>query len=125
MHMSAKDLGQTVFLWSGGSMTFGQLRDRMLRLAGWLNEAAGVLSGDRVALCLPKSPEAGVLMYGILAAGAVYAPLQFLGPPRRLNAILKSVQPRLLIPTSNWARHCARGHPCPCHARGRRADAVR
>jgi hypothetical protein len=34
MHMSVKDLGQTVFLWSGGSMTFGQLRDRMLRLAG-------------------------------------------------------------------------------------------
>jgi len=113
MHMSAKDLGQTVFLWSGGSMTFGQLRDRMLRLAGWLNEAAGVLSGDRVALCLPKSPEAVVLMYGILAAGAVYAPLQFLGPPGRLNAILKSVQPRLLLTTGNMARQLAPVDPVP------------
>ncbi len=115
MQMSAKDLDQTVFLWSGGSMTFGQLRDRMLRLAGWLNEAAGVLPGDRVALCLPKSPEAALLMYGILAAGAVYAPLQFRGPPERLNAIVKSVQPRLLLTTGSMARQFASANSAPLH----------
>ena len=107
MHMSAKDLGQTAFLWSGGCMSFGQLRDRMLRMAAWLGELTGVAAGDRVAICLPKSPEAVLAMYGILAVGAAYVPLQFQGPTDRLNAILKSVQPRLLLTTTNMARQLA------------------
>jgi L-proline---[L-prolyl-carrier protein] ligase len=115
MHMSQTELGRTVFLWSGGSMTFGQLRDRMLRLAGWLSDCAGVRPGDRVALCLPKSPEAVLLMYAILAAGAVFAPLQFRGPPERLNAILTSMRPRLLLTSANTAVLLAPGNPVPRH----------
>jgi amino acid adenylation domain-containing protein len=103
MQMSPKELGQTVFLWAGGSMTFGQLRDRMLRMAAWLHLSAGVAAGERVAICLPKSPEAVIALYGIMAAGAIYVPLQFQGPPDRLEAILKSVRPRLLLTTSTMA----------------------
>ena len=111
MDMSAKDLGQTVFLWSGGSMSFGQLREGMLRVAAWLCEEAGVAAGDRVGLCLPKSPEAVLAMYGIHAAGAAYVPLQFQGPPDRLNAIVKSVQPRLLLTTGKMAGQFALANP--------------
>jgi len=97
MGMSAKELGQTAFLWSGGSLTFARLRDRMLRMAAWLGEKARVAPGDCVAVCLPKSAEAVIAMYGIFAAGATYAPLQFLGPPERLNGILRSLRARLLL----------------------------
>jgi amino acid adenylation domain-containing protein len=97
MHMSAQELTRTAFLWAGGSLTFARLRDRMLRMAAWLGEKAQVAPGDRVATCLPKSPEAVIAMYGIFAAGATYAPLQFLGPPERLNEILRSLRARLLL----------------------------
>src|SRR5258706_706816 len=103
MQMTPKELGQTVFLWADGSMTFGQLRERMLRMAAWLVRSAGVGAGYRFAICLPKSPEAAIALYGIMASGGVYVPLQFQGPPDRLNAILKSVQPCLLLTTSTMA----------------------
>jgi amino acid adenylation domain-containing protein len=104
MGMPPAALKRTVYLWSGGVMNFGQLREGMLRMAAWLCQSAGVSAGDRVALCLPKSPEGALALYGTLAAGAAYVPLQFLGPPERLNAILKSVRPRVLLTTPAMAR---------------------
>ena len=43
------------------------------------------------------------MIYGILATGATYVPLQFRGPPARLVAILDSVQPRLLLTTGEMS----------------------
>src|SRR5205823_11682950 len=100
MHMPAKALSRTAFLWSGGSLTFARLRDRMLRMGAWLGEKAQVTPGDCVATCLPKSAEAVIALYGIFAAGATYVPLQFLGPPERLNGILRSLPPRLALSAS-------------------------
>ena len=101
--MTAEELRRQVFRWPGGSLSLGELRDRMLRLAHWLKEEAAVRPGDRVAICLPKSPEALVAMYGIMASGAAYVPLQFAGPPERLTRILASVEPRLLLTTAAMA----------------------
>ena len=72
-----------------GEIDFATLRAGMLGFAGWLAGHAGVERGSRVALCLPKSLEAVQVIYGIHAAGAAYAPLQFDGPPARLAAILE------------------------------------
>ena len=92
MRMSAGDLDRTAFLWAGGSLSFAQLRHSMLRIAGWLNRVAGVAPGDMVACCLPKSPEAVLLMYGILAAGACYVPLHFLGPSDQMCATSPTIR---------------------------------
>jgi len=108
MTMTPGELNQAAFLWSGGAMTFGQLRERMLRLAGWLRRA-GVVNGDRVALCLPKSAEAVAAMYGIMAAGAAYAPLHYQGPPERLRTIAGSIKARVLLTTAQMAGQIASG----------------
>ena len=115
MRMSSGDLDRTAFLWAGGSLSFAQLRHSMLRIAGWLNRVAGVASGDMVACCLPKSPEAVLLMYGILAAGACYVPLHFLGPSERLHAILGSLRPRLLLTTAAMRARLAPGNAGALH----------
>ncbi|HYW33542.1 MAG TPA: amino acid adenylation domain-containing protein [Candidatus Bathyarchaeia archaeon] len=101
--MTAEELRRRAFRWPGGSLSLGELRERMLRLAHWLKAEAAVRPGDRVAICLPKSPEALVAMYGIMASGAAYVPLQFAGPPERLTRILASVEPRLLVTTGAMA----------------------
>ncbi|HEY2891182.1 MAG TPA: AMP-binding protein [Dongiaceae bacterium] len=84
-------------------LTYGEARDGMLAYAGWLESTEGVGPGDRVALCLPRTPETLQLVFGILAAGAVYVPLQFNGPPDRLWRILGSLRPCVLITTGAMA----------------------
>src|SRR5205814_6088027 len=92
---------------SGGRIAFGELRHATLALAGWLGQDCDIGPGARVALCLPKSLEAIQAIFGILAEGAAYVPLQFDGPPARLAAILESVKPHLLITTPETAARLA------------------
>jgi amino acid adenylation domain-containing protein len=87
-----------------GSLSFRELRDDMLAFAGWLVREAGVKPGDRVALCLPKTIEAVIALYGILAAGAAYVGLQHRGPVARLAAIIESTAPRLVLTTPEMSR---------------------
>ena len=79
----------------------------MLRYCRLLREHYRVGPADRVGLCLPKSFEAIELIWGILAAGAAYVPVQFQGPPARLNAILRSTGPKLLLTTAAMANRLA------------------
>ncbi len=100
-------LDRSIYAAAGGRLTFGDLRDNALRFGGWLSHAASVRSGDLVAVCLPKSLASVQAIYGILAAGAVYVPLQYQGPPARLRAILDSLQARLLLTTGEMAGRLA------------------
>jgi amino acid adenylation domain-containing protein len=99
---------RTAFATASGTLTFAGLRDGMLRFGGWLAREAGVKPGDRVALCLPKTLETVQAIYGTLAAGATYVPLQFEGPPARLGAILASIRPKLLLTTPEMAARLER-----------------
>jgi len=90
-----------------GVLSFGAMRESMLRFAGWLGREAGIGPGCRVALCLPKGLEAAQAIHGILAAGAAYVPLQFQGAPARLAAALASIRPQLLIASSAAAARIA------------------
>ncbi len=98
---------RTVLASTAGDLSFGELRADMLRFAFWLRARGGVGPGDRVALCLPKSVAAVQAIYGILASGAAYVPLQFRGPPARLRAILDSIRPKLLLTTAETATRLA------------------
>lgn len=105
MQMTPAASMRVAFRWFGGTMTFGELRERMLRLAAWLRQEAGVSNGDRVVISLPKSPEAVIAMYGAMAAGGAYAPLHYQGPPERLNAVLASMKPAVILTTATMAGH--------------------
>src|ERR1043166_8041924 len=87
----------------GSALNYGELREGMLAAAGWLSRAHGIGKGDRVGLCLPKTLDTIQVILGILALGAVYVPLPAQGPAIRLNRILASLQPSLLLATPEMA----------------------
>ncbi len=91
------------FVSGAGQLTFAETREGALRCCRLLRERFGVGPGARVAFCLPKGLEAMQVIWGILAAGAAYVPLQYHGPPARLNSILRSTEPSLLITTAQMA----------------------
>ena len=118
--MTPDELARIAFRWpngvkGGGAMTFGLLQQRMLRLAAWLRQEAGVSTGDRVIVCLPKSPEAVIALYGAMAAGAVYSPVQYPDSADRLNTVVASMQPKAILTTRPMARQFA-GHSSRLHA---------
>ncbi|MGW8281863.1 MAG: AMP-binding protein, partial [Gemmatimonadota bacterium] len=58
----------------GSTLTYRALDRLTDRLAGRLRQS-GVVRGDRVGFCLPKSADAVAAIYGILKAGAAYVPV--------------------------------------------------
>jgi yersiniabactin nonribosomal peptide synthetase len=99
------------FTSDAGSLTYGEAREAMLAIAGWLRRRHGLEPGQRVALCLPTGTLAGLFILGALAAGASYIPLQHNGPAERLRAILASVEPHLLLTTEAMAGRLAPAAP--------------
>ncbi len=118
MGLSAEERQREMFAAATGRLSYGEAREGMLAHAGWLSGAEGVRPGDRVALCLPKSLQAVQLVYGILATGAAYVPLQYQGPPARLSGILASLRPALFVTTIQMAAMIrSAGGPTPLPAR--------
>ena len=77
-------------------LTYADVETGSNRLARAL-AAAGVRRGDRVALCLRKSPRAVVAMLAALKAGAVYVPLDTASPVARLSHMLVAAAPRCVL----------------------------
>jgi len=92
-----------------GSLTYAEVRAQMLAAAAWLRQSHGIAAGQRVAICLPKSLETVCLLYGVLAAGACFVPLQFNGPPDRLLKQLARLEPHLLVTTRMMAQKLETG----------------
>src|SRR5689334_2581534 len=78
------------------TLTYGELFDRASRNARVLAEA-GVRSGDRVGLVLDKSFESVAWIYGILAAGAAYVPVDPHAPADRIAYVLEDCGVRGVI----------------------------
>lgn len=72
---------------SSGDLTYAQLRDQALAVAGALR-GAGVTAGDTVALLGPKGAEQVAAVLGILSAGAAYLPIGADQPRDRAERIL-------------------------------------
>ncbi|EFV14691.1 non-ribosomal peptide synthetase [Segniliparus rugosus] len=82
--------------WSGGSLTYRELTDRAALLAARLAER-GVGPETVVALSLRRSPEFVVALFGVLAAGAAYVPLDPALPEARRESILRQAAPALVL----------------------------
>ena len=65
---------RTAYLFFGRALTYRQLRDDAVALAGWL-EKAGVEAGDRVAVYMQNCPQFAVALYAVLRANAVVVPV--------------------------------------------------
>ena len=113
MSLPPKQGGASCSFQRAARRSYDEVRDSMLGYAGWLS-AEGVRPGERVAICLPKTVETVELIYGILAAGAAYVPLEYRGAPARLNGILASIRPALFVTTGPMAALLRQaGEPAP------------
>jgi len=81
---------------SSGQMTYEELHQRAMGFAGMLKEA-GIASGDRVAVVLPKGAGQIISVLGILMAGGVYVPVAADSPSERLASIVIDASCRFAI----------------------------
>ncbi|QFU88623.1 amino acid adenylation domain-containing protein [Amycolatopsis sp. YIM 10] len=87
------------------SLTYAELLDRALRLAGHLRER-GARPETVVAVCLDRSPELLVALLGVLLSGAAYLPLDPAHPAER-RAAMTADAGALLVVTEETMRATA------------------
>ncbi len=88
-HQAAQRPDAPAVFAGSGDLSYAQLRDQALAVAAALR-AAGIGSGDAVAVMGPKTAEQVPALLGILAAGAVYLPIGVDQPRDRAERILKT-----------------------------------
>ena len=86
----------------GVTLDYATLEQRSNQFARSL-VAHGVRRGDRVALWLPKSPDAIVALYGIMKAGAAYVPVDPAAPAVRMAFIARDCEVAGLVTTRDHA----------------------
>lgn len=85
-------------IYKDNSITYQKLDTVSNQLARVLKDA-GIEKGDRVGICLNKSIEAVVTIYGILKAGAAYVPIDPLAPVKRMAFIIEDCGIKALVTT--------------------------
>lgn len=80
-------------------LTFGELNGRANRVAQWLRRS-GARPQDVVGLCVPRSLEMLVALFGILKAGCIYLPLDPNNPVDRLKFMLKDSGAEFVLTSS-------------------------
>lgn len=66
---------KTAYIFLGREVTFRELHDEALALAGWLQHQAGLQAGDRVLLYTQNCPQYVIGYYAILRAQGVVVPV--------------------------------------------------
>ncbi|MEM7587323.1 MAG: amino acid adenylation domain-containing protein [Acidobacteriota bacterium] len=102
-----RDPDRDAFRFEGRGLTYAELAERSTRLANLLI-AHGVKPHDRVGIYMNKSLELPVALYGVLAAGAAYVPIDPTAPAARVKFILEDCGIRHLITQGSHARKAVR-----------------
>ncbi|GAA2581776.1 amino acid adenylation domain-containing protein [Actinomadura fulvescens] len=98
----------TALVCGDAELSFGELAGRVNRLARWLI-AAGAGPGDPVAVLLPRSADSMVALLAVLAAGAMYVPVDLTYPPERVRFMLADAAPHVVITTAELAEQADLG----------------
>lgn len=85
-----------------GGVDYEKLRDLSIRLARWLVDQ-GCNSGDRIAVCMPKSIDSVVSLLGIMMAGAAYVPVDPNAPAQRQSTIASLAGVKRILTTPEIA----------------------
>lgn len=95
--LRARGLGDRPALFFGAeTWTFRDLHDRSIRLARALVDG-GVHPGDRVAVCLPRTPRLSAVLLAVLRTGGLYVPLDRNYPRERLEYMLADSDAKVLV----------------------------
>jgi len=81
---------------NGTVLRYQQLNDQADLLARGL-VASGGRPGDRVAVCLQRSPDLVAILLAVLKAGMTYVPVDPLYPPQRIQFVAENAAVRLLL----------------------------
>lgn len=87
---------QTAVIDGDRQLTYAELNKRANQMAHYLKKS-GVILESRVGVCLERSLEALVALFGILKAGGAYVPLAPDYPVERLKYMLTDSQVRVLL----------------------------
>jgi acetyl-CoA synthetase len=85
------------------SMTYGQLYEKVNSMAAALRHA-GIGKGDRVAMCMPISPEAVTVMFAALKIGAVSMQPPARLAPNQIVEYLNQADARILFLNDGYPR---------------------
>jgi amino acid adenylation domain-containing protein len=80
--------------------TYRELDDHANRIAAGL-QAQGIGKGDRIVIHAEKSAGTIAVMQAALRIGAIYVPVAPANPPARVEKIIKSAQPKLVVTDSH------------------------
>ncbi|BBZ59819.1 non-ribosomal peptide synthetase [Mycolicibacterium monacense] len=86
----------TAVIGSTGTLTYAELRERVLAVTGAL-QVAGIKPGDTVAVMGPKCADQVTALLAIHAAGAVYVPIGADQPADRADSILQTAGVRMAL----------------------------
>jgi len=89
-------------IYKDSAITYREL-DIASNQLGWALKNAGIEKGDRVGICLNKSIQEIVAIYGILKAGAVYVPIDPASPIQRIAYFIENCQSKALVTTKKIA----------------------
>ena len=78
----------TAIHYYGADITYRELQETVLRIAGWLQGEAGVAKGDRVLLYMQNSPQFIIGYYAILRADAVVVPVNPMNRDHELDHLI-------------------------------------
>ncbi|MGP9652844.1 amino acid adenylation domain-containing protein [Halomonas sp. AOP35-4E-18] len=93
---AVRDPTATALRYGENCLSFGELAEQALRIAGGLSEA-GIVYGDMVEISLPRGPLQVAAVFGVLAVGACYVPIDIDQPSARRHLIETSAGIRLSI----------------------------
>jgi fatty-acyl-CoA synthase len=93
------------------SVTFRQLHDDSVALAGWLQHEAGVQKGDRVGIFMQNSPQWITAFYAVMRADAVVVPLNPMNRTAELTHIMADAGITVMLCGHDLAVH-AGSLPC-------------
>ncbi len=93
---------RTAYISMGRRMSYRELEQHALALAGWLQHA-GVRKGDRVALMMPNLLQYPISLYGVLRSGATVVNTNPLYTARELRHQLQDSGAQTIIIAENFA----------------------
>lgn len=79
-----------------GKVTYGELLDQSLRVAGWL-KSKGIKKGDRVAVLAKNDPYFFPLLGGLAALGAIMVPINFRLSAEEVGYNLTNTEPLVIV----------------------------
>lgn len=100
----------TALLFNDRTLSYREFNEHANMMANRLIKD-GIKVEDVVCICMERSVEMMIGIYGVLKAGAVYLPLNPDTPVERLSTIISDAHPKLILTTKESSLNIPKGNP--------------